>query len=372
VLLTLSYIYLEGNNTVSGDTSGLPRVDFSFVPENNNAYITPLVYIGGSNTISGDTSGLPPKVRQLYIDGFNTISGNTSGLPQSASTIIIDGNNTISGDTSGLPLTANTRIYGFNIISGDVGDLPYPSVVTSDGFTEPGVIIQGNNTISGEISGISTNLKVIQILQRTSSLTGNTITGNIVGLSGRTNLQNIYITGANTIFGDIQYLPPNLTYLNLSGYNTISGSVANIPSGVTNFEVYGNNTISGNISSIPPISHFRVEGNNAISGGFSGFPSGINRFFLSGGSVDTSSGSTNGMVFPNGMCIFSYTPTGSGLNQYDVDNILVSATGATWNTSCSFGRYISLLGTNAPPSALGLSAKARLTGTPYFVQVFTN
>lgn len=369
---TLSYIYLEGNNTVSGDTSGLPRVDFSFVPENGNAYITPTVYIGGSNTISGDASGLPPKVRQLSISGFNTISGDTGGLPQSASTVQIIGNNTISGQASSLPLTANTRIYGFNTITGNVGDLPYPSVVTSDGFTEPGVIIQGDNTISGEISGISTNLKVIQILQRTSSLTGNTITGNIAGLSGRTNLQNIYITGANTIYGNIQYLPPNLTYLNLSGYNTISGSVANIPSGVTNFEVYGNNTISGNISSIPPISHFRVEGNNAISGGFSGFPSGINRFFLSGGSVDTSSGSTNGMVFPNGMCIFSYTPTGSGLNQYDVDNILVSATGATWNTSCSFGRYISLLGTNAPPSALGLSAKARLTGTPYFVQVFTN
>jgi len=370
--LTLSFIYIGGYNTISGDTSGLPDVDYSYVPENNNFYLTPTVSIGGNNTISGNTSGLPRKVRNLSISGFNTISGDTSGLPQSASTVEIRGNNTISGDTSGLPLTANTRIYGFNIISGDVGDLPHPSFITSDGFTEPGVIIQGDNTISGEISGISTNLKVIQIIQRTSSLTGNTITGNISGLSGHTNLRTMLIEGANTIFGDIQYLPPNLTYLNLKGYNTISGNVADIPSSVTNFEVYGNNTISGDISGIPPISYFRVEGNNAISGGFSGFPSGINRFILSGGSIDTSSGSTNGMVFPNNMCIFSYTPTGSGLNQYDVDNILVSATAATWTTtsSCSFGKYISLQGTNAAPSALGLAAKAILTG--YSITVYTN
>jgi len=377
---TLCYIHLINQNTISGDTSGLPRVSATTIsaettPLLNPISIEPTIVINGSNTISGDTSGLPPETSYLDIRGFNTISGDTSGLPQSATTIILGGYNTLSGDTSGLPITANTRILGYNIISGDVKDLPKPVATTSDAFFEPGHFIGGDNTISGDLVGLTANTYIqhLNIIQSdVTALTGNTISGNVSELSAHTSFEQIVIYGANTIFGDISIFPPNLNKLHLRGYNTMSGDVSTIPTTMKDLSIWGLNTITGHISGLTTsaITKFDVRGDNTIFGDFTDFPSspGITSFILSGGNMSIGANTASGMTFPNGISVFEWYPTGTTPDVTIVDDILVSATGITW------GSYpkLQLGGVTPSPSPIGLSAISILTGSPYNLNVITN
>lgn len=366
----MTYISLSDLSTISGDTSGLSRS------------MTYLV-LGGSvfptyTTISGDVANLPPVLDTCSIAGYNTISGDTSGIPSGITNLFISGYNTISGLTSGLPISANTDIYGYNTISGSLSGLP---AYASAGYLSPRVAIGGDNTINGELSTLPGNINVLIITQtNSSSTTGNTISGNISGLTG-SNFSYLYVGGANTISGDTSNIPTatTFTFMDVRGLNTLSGNISNIPSNIDVFRVYGNNTIGGDISGLPTtLTTFDVRGNNTISGGFSGFnssPLSIVNFFLYGGNIDYSVGSASGITFPNNIAIFDYVPTGTtgtALSSTDVDTILVAATGTTWGPGDGLGRYIRLTGGNSSPTGTGTAAISILTGSPYNLTIYTN
>lgn len=365
----MTYLSLSDLNTISGNISDLPR---------NMYYLV----IGGSvfptyTTISGDVVNLPSGLTTCSIAGYNTILGDTSGIPSGITNLFISGYNTISGLTSGLPISANTDIYGYNTISGSLSGLP---AYASAGYLSPRVAIGGDNTIDGELSTLPGNINVLIITQTdSSSTTGNTISGNISGLTG-SSFSYLYVGGANTISGDTSDIPTatTFTFMDVRGLNTLSGDISNIPSNIDVFRVYGNNTIGGDISGLPTtITTFDVRGNNTISGGFSGFNSSLSivNFFLYGGNIDYSVGSASGITFPNNIAIFDYVPTGTtgtALSSTDVDTILVAATGATWGPGDGLGRYIRLTGGNSSPTGTGTAAISILTGSPYNLTIYTN
>ena len=104
----------------------------------------------------------------------------------------------------------------------------------------------GNNTLGGSISGL-TGL---------TYLLNNTFTGGCTysgSISGMTELKNIYVTGTNTITGDVS--GTKLTYINVSGSNTLTGSIAGL-TGLTYVAVSGYNTLSGDISGLISLTYF--------------------------------------------------------------------------------------------------------------------
>ena len=168
------------------------------------------LHISGSNTISGNTSDLPRStlwggLNKLIIYGNNTISGDTSGLPPVEAYLDIAGNNAISGDTSGLPALNTTygslRIYGNNSISGNVSNLPGANQV----------FIYGNNLITGDISGFASTIQSIQLVSGSCSVYGDVATL-------PTQLDGIIIESTGTLSGDLYYLPSGIGVFDLDCY----------------------------------------------------------------------------------------------------------------------------------------------------------
>jgi hypothetical protein len=353
----LTTLTLYGSDTFSGDSSEWPR-NLTFL-SNLNLSIT-----------YGNTSYLPSSLTYLNLSDHNVLSGNTTGLPSGLTSYTIIGYNTISGDTSGLPRSGSTIIYGNNTISGDISGLPNHA---------SNIDIGGNNTISGDTSGLPgyvKNLKISQLYDDDSILTGNTISGNISGFTG-TSLVSIHIAGANTISGNTTDIPTTSSFstLFLNGFNTLSGDITNIPSNIKTFQINGQNQLSGDISGYPnTLDFFDVRGNNTIYGSWSSFtPSYLKAFYLGGGNIDTSPNSAAGMSFPAGVSSFAWYPTGATPDSSIVDDIIFAATAQTsWGAATGYGKGIYLRGTCPPPTTASLAARQALTGTPYFITVSTN
>lgn len=364
---------------LSGLTSNLPST------------ITNLT-LGATNTITGDINNLPPNLTTLSVRGDNTLSGNVSDLPRTLTTILVTGDNTISGDTSGFPeVSTSVTITGLNTISGDLGSLPFTA--SSWDF-----VLGGDNTISGTSLQLFSGANIISIYQNTGQITGNTLSGDISGLSGSTTLNTFSVEGANTIFGDIGDLPTTTGLQNfvVYGNNTLTGDINDIPTGLLNFRVRGNNTIFGNLNTISAKSlrYLILQGNNTVGGTLDGTYSNIREFILA--SSGTLSGSFDNVTMPNCngfyysgastvtgpvtnfamnpsyLTYFIYTPSGVGLSSTDVDDLLVKFTGYTVSNGVLGGRTIDLRGANAAPTATGLAAKAILTAPPKNMSVFHN
>jgi hypothetical protein len=181
------YIDIRGNNTIYGDGTGKPSGTTTLIISNttstpqtgttisgnistySGASLTNL-QLQGENTISGDTSDIPRNVTVFSLAGYNTISGDCANLPNGV-TYTITGNNTIGGDISGLPNTFNSLLIGGNnTISGNIGGIPNGIV---------GLTIGGNNTITGPLSGLSSTTLTFLSIQGG----GVTVTGPIAGIS---------------------------------------------------------------------------------------------------------------------------------------------------------------------------------------------
>lgn len=401
----LELIAVYGNDTMYGDTSGLPSsLNYISIPVSNNtisgntanlpkvtqsAYLTaggykPTIVIYGNNTISGDTSGFVSPINRLDIGGQNTISGDTSGFPNTIQSLLIQGNNTISGQLSGFTFTGNPvtiNIAGYNTISGDgtgkpsgITSMVIQNINTTTANTLSGNIstysgtsltsmnIGGANVISGDTSDIPRNMV-------TFILDGfNTISGDCANLPNNAN-QTYTILGNNTISGDCANIPSTFTSLSIKGNNTISGNISNIPSGVKAINIDGNNTISGNIGVQNGITSMAIDGNNTITGPLSGLSS-TTLVYLDIRGNNTITGPVTGInlgaVGFQGLYI--YTTAGGGLTSSEVDDLLIYLTTINWAT----GGYksVSILGSqNAAPGPAGLAAKATLLAPPISVSV---
>jgi hypothetical protein len=291
-----------GTNNLSGSTNQFP------------SGILNLLQILGNNSIAGNTLGLPRKSQTIDISGNNTISGDTSGLPTGTTYLHIFGNNTISGTTLGLPRTINDdlAITGLNTITGDVADLPTGTTRLS---------ITGLNSITGNTIDLPRNL----------------ISLNLSCSGGNANLCS------NALYGDVADLPSGLTlFRHVSTGTTLSGDTSNIPTGMTAFIVTdGNNmTIGGNLSNLPNnLYTIIIKGNNQINS-YTGkiWPNPMNHLDISGGYTGLTSGDTNtllqdlsatswvGRSLSDGgffapyigiKCVVSYIPQGAALTAYN-------------------------------------------------------
>ena len=76
------------------------------------------MWVTGDNTISGTTSGFPRNLTSIQITGNNTINGNVSGLPTGLTSFTLVGFNTISGNVTNFPANVTyTDLRGFNTVN---------------------------------------------------------------------------------------------------------------------------------------------------------------------------------------------------------------------------------------------------------------
>lgn len=136
----------EDYNTITGDIKYLPKQTLT-------GYSTEL-NVAGYNTITGDVSSFSKftSTNRVYcaILGYNDISGNiVDSYKCDGGMMMIEGNNTISGNISNITNTwTHFWFKGKNTITGDVSILA--SKMLSAVFL-PCVVIHGNNTVYGDI-----------------------------------------------------------------------------------------------------------------------------------------------------------------------------------------------------------------------------
>lgn len=265
-----------GKAYLSGFTQELPRTLTSFATAYNNlsgnTFDLPsgltFTQILGENVISGSTSGLPDPAGLTYIaiTGNNVISGNTSGLPSSIDcplfrTLSIDGNNTITGQVSSIATGLTYVLFGgYNTISGNTLDFPRNIGV---GRPEGSLIMGGNCYIYGTLSDLPTETDRLSI-RGLSSITGDT--ADLPRL-----LQFCFIgtvSGSCVFTGNITDIPSGCTQFDFTGSNSLSGSTSDIMSGTTIFRLSGGTSvITGDVSNIPTgMTEFAVYESNIISG----------------------------------------------------------------------------------------------------------
>ncbi len=168
-----------------------------------------------------------------------------------------------------------------------------------------------------------------------------------------------HCTGSNTISGALSGLPSRLTYFRCQGSNTISGALSGLPSGLTYFLCTGSNTISGALSDLPSdLTTFYCTGSNTISGALSDLPSGLTYFNCTGS--NTISDYTAPHTWSNSInYIKLIQAVGSGLDETEVDNLLIDLASATW---AGGNRRVELPTPNAPRSSASDAAVATLLG----------
>ena len=103
---SLTYLIWAGNNTGTGNITGMPLTYLIWAGNNTgtgNITGMPLTYLnwGGNNTGTGNITGMP--LTFLIWTGNNTGTGNITGMPLTY--LIWGGNNTGTGDITGMPLT---------------------------------------------------------------------------------------------------------------------------------------------------------------------------------------------------------------------------------------------------------------------------
>lgn len=217
--------------------------------------------------MTGDVTYLPKSLKYLVVWANNTLSGNVLNLPRSLYWTNILGANTLTGTIANFPRPVVTSGgYGFtcegaNTISGNITDLPTTS------YSGCILILQGNNTIIGDIINIPANYTNIFI-------TGNNaLTGDIANFKSA--LIGIGVLGYNTLYGNIQSIKAAVTYFSVNGLNYIGGTIASVTSSVLEtLSVEGRNNITGSIVSLytaaTALKTLTIIGNNTISGNISG------------------------------------------------------------------------------------------------------
>jgi hypothetical protein len=320
--------------------------------------------VSNYSPMTGDIKDLPPNIVVAQINGTNSISGNVIDFPTSLGDISIAGGNTISGNIKDIPLaTYSFQIYGSNTISGDIALLSSRTNLTY-------LKVEGNNSISGNLSGLSSlNLQYLTIKGN------NTITGLISSLPyGAT--KEVIITGNNTISGSINSLPAKLNLINITGSNTISGDItAGLPTNLNEFyisgtgagvitgnlsglsafvnlgkfSVFAGNTISGNLSSLPSIgiNTFEVTGSNTISGNIASTYVSIRKFVLTGNNTAVYTGTKT--WFSN-MEYVNIQKTG-GYITAQLDQLFIDLANANWTGL----KYITVKGVVSGTSAASRS-----------------
>lgn len=117
------------------------------------------------------------------------------------------------------------------------------NVVWADGSTG---IIAGNSTYttktySSSISGVIKILSPYRV--KTIYSTTNTFNFDLISIKKYEKIEELSITGNNTINGDISNMPLRLKYAYIIGLNVISGNLSNAPIGMTFTYFGGYNTI---------------------------------------------------------------------------------------------------------------------------------
>lgn len=240
------------SNIISGDIANLPPTLTRFL-------------CGGNNTTTGDIGYLPTGLTLYRNTGLNTTFGDIANLPLGLKTYDNEGNNTTTGDIAYLPtgLTSYDN-RGINSTYGDIGSLPNTLTYylnwgngSGTGGTMPFQSTSGDlaglsgktnltyynnlgrNTTFGDIANLPINLQTFQNWGSTVSGTGQITSGNISSLKSKL----IYYgnQGANTVTGTLQSMtaPTGLTYFESIGFNTISGEIHNIPFNTTYFSLQG-------------------------------------------------------------------------------------------------------------------------------------
>ena len=151
----------------------------------------------------------------------------------------------------------------------------------------------------------------------------------------------------------------DMVYFRCDGSNTISGALSDLPSDLTTFYCAGSNTISGALSDLPSgLTYFYCTGSNTISGVLSDLPSGLTYFNCTGS--NTISDYTAPHTWSNSInYIKLIQAVGSGLDETEVDNLLIDLASATWAGS---NRRVELPAPNAARTSASDAAVATLLG----------
>jgi hypothetical protein len=315
---------LNQSNTILGDVSNLPTTLTTFI-------------LSGNNTVSGNVNNFPPLLTTIIVLGLNLISGDISLMSTpNLLKIQIEGNNTIFGDLGGLSNSVTfIQLKGKNTVTGDISTLP-PNLT----YILVWGISPGGNTLYGDINTFNySTLEWIQILGN------NNISGNISSLNLKTGAF-FQLDGNNTLTGDIATLGNSFAHgsIIIKGNNNIYGNIQNLPSNAIRIEIHGNNTISGDLSLINLNTRYvNIYGNNSIS-----TFSDSSRIFTDLQSIIILSG-----VF------------GNGFNSTNLDKLLTSYANSTWGGGT---KVLKVKGTSSPKyTAAALASFNTLTTTKQVV-----
>jgi hypothetical protein len=175
----------------------------------NISTMTGLTYLNvqGSNTLSGNIANLTG-LTYLWVWGSNTISGSITNLT-GLTYLQVTGNNTLSGSITNLTGLTYLSVAGSNTLSG--------LVTNRIGLTH--LYVLGSNTLSGDI----TNLTGLTWFQVSGS---NTLSGSVAGL---TSSYFIYVAGLNTITGweTVAANATGLCYLEQRGNTVLTSTQVN-------------------------------------------------------------------------------------------------------------------------------------------------
>ncbi len=221
--------------------------------------------------------------------------------------------------------------YNFAALSGDINTLKF--------FTSLTYLSLYNTSVSGDIANLS-GLTSLTYL----SLSNTSVSGDIANLSGLTSLTYLSLY-STSVSGDIANLSglTSLTYLYLSN-TSVSGDIANL-SGLTSLiSLYLSSTsVSGDIANL------------------SGLTS-LTSLYLHSTSVNIY---TQGVLPDWDSCnIYIYN---LGLSQQEVDDFLCDLDTASSTST----KVLDIAGTNAVPSATGLTCKSSLESKGWTVTVST-
>ena len=203
----------------------------------------------------------------------------------------------------------------------------------------------GSNTVSGSLADLPAGLTYFNCYG------SNTVSGSLADLPAGLTYFNCY--GFNTVSGSLADLPAGLTSFNCGGFNTISGSLADLPAGLTYFACSGSNTISGSLADLPAgLTYFACSGYNTVSGSLADLPAGLTYFNCSGSNTVADYTTKTWTTKP---ATFNFVPTGvGGLSEAEINQLLIDFDeDLVW----AAGNAITLTGTNAAPTGLGIDAK---------------
>ena len=258
--------------------------------------------------------------------------------------------------------------YAFNLALSSITGAVTMTLVTSaaggvvdwgDGATT--ALSSGTNSLSHTYSGYTSAAVSISKAQYIAQLTYTAITASLACTTAALprGLTYLYVTGSNTLSGDVQLLPRGLTYLYVTGSNTLSGNVATLPSGLTHFIVAGSNTVSGDVATLPSgLTYLHVTGSNTLSGDVTAVPSGLITLYITGLSTLSAYTSRSWPTSMRQVCLTPVSP--GGLSSTAVDQLLIdlAAYVTTWTTE----KVVTLTGANAARTPASATAVTTLQG----------